>query len=64
MDLLVIPLALALGVWWLKREERKSEQRIALETDRRNLLATYFDRIENLLLDHRLIENVRGKLLR
>jgi len=54
MKLLVVPVALALGAWWFKREERKSEQRAALETDRRNLLATYFDRMEGLLLDRGL----------
>ena len=61
LELLVIPLALALGAWWFKREERKSELRIAIETDRRNLLATYFDRMENLLLGHRLIEDFEGE---
>jgi hypothetical protein len=54
MELLVIPVALALGAWWLKREERRSQQRAALETERRNLLATYFDRMQELLLERGL----------
>lgn len=60
MDLLVIPFALAVGAWWLKREERKQEQRAAIETDSRNLLATYFDRMEDLLLNHHLKDAKRG----
>ena len=34
LELLIVPVALVLGVWWLKREERKVERRTALETER------------------------------
>ena len=61
MELLVIPAALALGVWWLKREQRRSELRAALETERRNLLATYFDRMQELLLERGLKDTAEGK---
>ena len=61
MELLVIPAALALGVWWLKREERRSQQCAALETERRSLLATYFDRMQELLLERGLKDATRGE---
>jgi hypothetical protein len=57
MELLIIPIVLALGAWWLRGEERKSEQRAALETDRRNLLETFFGQMQELLLEHGLLES-------
>jgi hypothetical protein len=57
MELLIIPLVLALGAWWLQGEERKSEQRASVELDRRNLLETYFDRMQELLLEHGLLNS-------
>lgn len=56
MELLIIPMVLALGAWWLRGEERKSEQRAALELDRRKLLETYFDRMQDLFLEHGLLK--------
>lgn len=60
LELLIVPIALALGAWWLKREERKVERRTALETERRELLATYFDRIQELVLEHNLNDASEG----
>ena len=54
LDLFIVPAALTLGIWWLKREESKVARRSALETERREMLSTYFDRIQELVLDHHL----------
>ena len=64
LELLIIPVALGLGAWWLKREERKKEHAKTLEADRRNLLATYFDRMQELLLEYKLLEgNIRQEVI-
>ena len=54
MELLVIPLVLVLGAYFLNRSERDSERKIA--TDRQNEVAlqAYLDKIEDLLLKEHL----------
>lgn len=50
MDLLIIPLVLALGAWWLNRSERASERELALDRQHEQRLEIYFDRMTELLL--------------
>jgi hypothetical protein len=60
MELLIIPIVLAIGAWWLNKSERENEQEIAeknreedrkIADDRRNqaTLEAYFNRMEDLL---------------
>jgi uncharacterized protein YjbI with pentapeptide repeats len=65
MELLIVPLALAIGAWWLNKADKETEERIAsqkseseraLEADRQrqSTLETYFDRMTELLLTNGL----------
>jgi uncharacterized protein YjbI with pentapeptide repeats len=59
MELLVIPIVLAIGAWWLNKSERENELRIADERQRQAILEAYFDRMAELLLKERLRESSR-----
>lgn len=63
LQLLIIPAVLALGAWWLKREESKLEKRMALEVERKNLIATYFDRLQELLLEYNLKDRTKEEII-
>lgn len=54
MNLLIVPAALALGIFLLNYFQRKSEQKIALDRQHQDTLEGYFDRMENLLLKEKL----------
>lgn len=54
MNLLIVPAALALGIFFLNYFQRKSEQEIALDRQHQTTLEAYFDRMENLLLKENL----------
>jgi len=54
MDLLIIPLALALGAIYLNREEKKLEREVAQDRQREAALQAYIDKISELLLDRDL----------
>ena len=67
MDLLIVPIVLAIGGWLLNRSEKEREEQvtarreainrdIATDTQRETTLQTYFDRMSDLLLT----ENLRG----
>ena len=69
LSLLVIPITIVLGVWWLNRQERSAQREIAqerVEQDRkmvkegeeRNVLQSYFESITVLLVDKDLRTNV------
>jgi uncharacterized protein YjbI with pentapeptide repeats len=60
MQALLIPLVLAIGVWWLNRSERETEQRIAVDKQRQDTLDTYLDRMTDLLLNHDLRASDKG----
>lgn len=64
-QLLIIPLALGLGIWWLNRQERKTDREIAKRRDqterdlsadriKENALVAYLDRMTELLLEREL----------
>ncbi len=62
MELLLIPIVLALGAWWVKHEERISAQRASLEMERRKILATYFDVMQELILNFNLAKNAKNEV--
>lgn len=65
LQLLIVPAMIAVGVWWLNKSQRRSEQRIKIsqeesqqqiETDkqRQKALEDYFECMTDLLLNHKL----------
>lgn len=68
MQLLIVPVILAIGAWWLRKSERETEQGIAernreedraIANDRRHqtTLEAYLDRMTDLLLENGLRES-------
>jgi uncharacterized protein YjbI with pentapeptide repeats len=65
LDLLIVPVALALGAWWINRVSEKNEQKranreneiereIAADRIRESALQTYLDRMAELLFERNL----------
>ena len=54
MQLLIIPVALALVAIWFNRNERKNEQRIASDNQHEIALQSYLDRMSELLMKENL----------
>lgn len=54
MELLIIPLFLAAGAFFLNRSERNSERQIATDRQQEAALQSFLDRISTLLLDKKL----------
>jgi len=65
MDLLVVPLVLAIGVYWLNRQEREAERKpeerrarneseMAADRERQNALQAYLDHMTHLILEKKL----------
>lgn len=61
LDLLIIPLVLAVGAWLLNKSERKSDRQIALDRQWQATLQAYYDRMTDLLLDRSLREASEGQ---
>ncbi len=54
LQLLIVPLLIAVGVWWLNKSQKKSEQQIETDRQRQKTLEDYFDCMTNLLLKEHL----------
>lgn len=54
MELLIIPIALGIGAYYLNRSERNTEREIAADRQHEAALQTYFDRMFELLLKEKL----------
>lgn len=57
MNLLIIPIVLAIGVWLLNRAEKITEQQIARNRSEEETLQMYLDRMTDLLLKENLRES-------
>ncbi len=57
MQLLIIPIALAVVAIWFNRVERRNEQAIASDNQQEAALQSYFDKISELLLRENLRES-------
>lgn len=60
LELLIIPIVLAVGVWWLNRVEKRTELKISSTALEEEALQTYFDRMSTLLIDSKLRQSTRG----
>jgi hypothetical protein len=57
MQLLIVPLSLAVIAYLFRRQESKTNQEIAAEHHQQKLLQDYFDRISQLIVDKHLDES-------
>lgn len=62
MELLIIPLALAIGAFYLDRSERAIEREIATDRQQETALQSYIDRIADLLLKEKLRTSKKGEV--
>lgn len=51
MELLVIPMVLAVGVWWLDKSEKETERKINIDSHCQQQLNHYLESMTKLLLD-------------
>lgn len=52
MDLLLVPAALGVGIWWLNRSEKASEQKAVTSRMQEGALQSYYDAMTELLLEN------------
>ncbi|MCA9926359.1 MAG: pentapeptide repeat-containing protein [Anaerolineales bacterium] len=75
LDLLIVPLILALGAWWLNRSQKafenqaqferlKQDREIAQDRQQQALLDGYFDRMTDLILNKALKDSEEGAEIR
>jgi uncharacterized protein YjbI with pentapeptide repeats len=55
MQLLIIPIALGLGAWWLNKQERENERKLTEDRQQEATLQTYLDKMYELLLKEDLL---------
>lgn len=63
MQLLIIPVILAVGAYRLNESARKQEIKIASENRQETALQTYLDKMTELLLDKKLCESEVGEVI-
>jgi len=54
LDLVIIPIVLAAGIYWLNRAQRKNEQEIEKRREQEATLQNYLDRMTELILENGL----------
>lgn len=54
LQLLIIPILLSVGIWWLNKSQKKSEQQIETDRQRQKALEDYFAGMTDLLLKKKL----------
>ena len=57
MNLLIVPLLVAIGLWYLNKTEKSSEQKIATERINEQSLQSYLDYMTNLMLKGNLLNS-------
>lgn len=59
LDLLIVPLVLSIGVWFLSSTEKESEKLVELDRQRQNILDLFISQVSKLILENHLkSENV------
>jgi hypothetical protein len=64
MDLLVVPIVLATGAWWLTKSDNRIEREIATDRQQQTTLEAYFDQMTSLLLNSDLRRSEKGAEVR
>ncbi len=54
LNLLIVPIVLGAGAYWFSSQDRKAEQRIERQRQQEQLVASYIDRMADLMLTHGL----------
>lgn len=49
LDLLIVPILIAIGVWWLNKSQEQTKLRIEADKQRQTTLETYFDKMSELV---------------
>ncbi len=63
LDLLIVPLVLSLGVWFLSSAEKESEKLVELDRQRQGILDLFINQISKLILENSLrSENVTKEI--
>src|SRR5687767_15146346 len=57
LDLLIVPIFLALGAYYLDASRKRSEQLVETDRQRQEILDHYFDSITELLIEGKLVGN-------
>lgn len=61
LQLLIVPTLIAVGVWWLNRSQKKSEQQLEADKQRQATLEDYFDCMTDLLLKESLRDPTKNE---
>lgn len=61
LQLLIVPILLAVGVWWLNKSQKQSDQQIETNRQQQKVLADYFDCMTDLLLKEKLRDPANNK---
>ena len=56
LDLLIVPLVLALGAYWFNKSEKANERKLADDRQKEQALQNYLDKITELMLEKSLLE--------
>jgi uncharacterized protein YjbI with pentapeptide repeats/uncharacterized membrane protein YhdT len=64
MELLIVPLVIAIGLWWLNRSEKQAEMSRIRYRQQQDDLQTYINNMTKLLLEHKLTPDPQDKLLK
>jgi len=75
LDLLIVPFAISIGIWWLNKTEKRIERELALEKAeldeklaehslQENTLQSYLDHMSQLLLENGLRDSERDNEIR
>lgn len=64
MDLLIVPLVIAIGLWWLNRSEKQAEMARIRYRQQQDDLQTYISNMTKLLLEHKLTPDPQDRLLK
>ena len=64
LDLLLVPILLALGAWLLSQMDKETEETVEADRQKQNLLNTYFNQMTELLLKHDLRSSNPGDEVR
>jgi len=60
-QLLIVPILIAFGVWWLNKSQKNSDQKVETDRQRQRTLEDYFNYMTTLLLKEHLRDSTKNK---
>jgi len=64
LDLLLIPILLAIGAWLLSQVEKETKEKVEADRQKQQLLNTYVEQMTSLLLTHQLRSSAQSSEVR